>query len=378
MIGPLWGYFSFIKDKVTNPLSIDQYQYLIEALYNDSRTEISSADELLTFTKIFWLNDIEFEGEYDRLFRKFFKWKDLFGVNEILTEPKGPLIDDNKPEKVITEQPNKPTPKPSDSEGIEPILPKEIERKTGMVDFELVLKDGASSPAALSNPDKKFEHNFSLGRAEIMPFNVRNFAQRLRRKVETSEKIVSSTIDVEKMILEFTKRSYIENISYLREDSNQSNVVLFSDRFGSMFAHEYLDTLYSSAMKQIPYCQFEHYFYYNMPTFTEDGSHLHLQKVDGKSEKINSENLKWNNKTWFFILSDAGAHSGMVRRERLKKTIKMWKYLNLISQNVYWINPVPFEYMNDCTAKRLQMVIPMYYPDQIDMTKLINNSIASK
>ena len=371
-VGPLWGFFQFIRDKSAIPLSIDQYFYLVRAIHKFTHKDLITTHDLLQFTKIFWLNDSKFEFQYDYFFNNFFDWENYFA----------PEDDKRKQQSSGSTQPKSTTgPEYQDEhtdirdEG-EPPQPEEQLSNAGtakepIVDFQIVLRDSTFGPTDQEAEIANLDHSFSLSDLTIMPFDARKFVQRLRRKVETAEQVQSDTIDVTLMVEDFIGSGFIEKIIYETADASHSNVVLLEDRFGSMLAYEYLESHFSQALGQIPYCDFQHYFFYNLPEVSKEQGHF-LLPVAGKNSKVlNTQKHDWNQKTWFFILSDAGAHSGLVNRERIKASLKMWHYFNAISKHVYWINPVPFEYLNDCTAKRLQMAIPMINPDLQSLNRMV-------
>ena len=383
MIGPLWGFFKFIKDKFSMPLAIDQYFYLVEVLHkmplysatddpDESKSILENRESLLSFTKIFWLNDLNFEAEYNRYFELFFDKETLL---ETISKP-----GETKKEKhsvsngTNTSPTTKDLPQKSGNE-------KESKSNTklkdpweteGMVDFELVLQDAKGSRPEGKDTLKKSEHTFMLADKAIMPFETRHFAQRLRRKVETTEKVISSRINIPEMVKEYTQQGFVNDILYEYDDSSFSNVVLLADRYGSMLAYEFLEENFRESLQQIPHCNFEHYSFYNLPQL--DRGEYSFRSMDDAVKGNTLQPKKWNDKTWFFVLSDAGGHSGMVNKERMQATLKFWKYLNHISEYVYWVNPIPFEFLNDCSAKRLQMVIPMIHPDDISLHKTINEA----
>ena len=58
----------------------------------------------------------------------------------------------------------------------------------------------------------------------------------------------------------------------------------------------------------------------------------------------------------------------------MRATNKFWNYLKNISEHVYWLNPVPYEFQNDCTARRLTFNIPMIYPDGNGLNSITEKS----
>lgn len=378
MVAPLWGFFEFIKNKFSPPLAIDQYFYLIEAIHkiplvstsksnNEKSYLLEGRTSLLNFTKIFWLNNPQYELEYDRYFNLFFDKEVLFekvSTNEKENIPKvqnrqDPSQISNSPEKEITNEM-----KPKNSA-------EEESKENLMVDFELVLRDIKKEKADDDIDFARPIHKFMLADKAIMPFEVRNFAQRLRRKVETTEQVISERLNIEDMVVEYTQKGFITDLTYEYDDASYSNVVLLADRNGSMLAYEFIEDNFKESLKQIPHCQVEHYVFNNLPDFI-DGEYQF--KTAGSYKNQLSKNTPWNNKTWFFILSDAGGHSGIVNKDRMTATVKLWKYLKSFSSFVHWINPIPFEFLNDCTAKRLQMMIPMSHPDDISLHKIIHEA----
>ncbi|TXE07836.1 hypothetical protein ES711_10415 [Gelidibacter salicanalis] len=378
MVAPLWGFFEFIKNKFSPPLAIDQYFYLIEAIHkiplvNTSKSSgekkhlLEGRSSLLNFTKIFWLNNPQYELEYDRYFNLFFD-------KEVLFEKVLPNEKENTPEVLhnqdATQVSNSPDKDLINEKKPENIL-EDTRKEEGMIDFELVLRDikkeNADDDVEFTRPN----HKFMLADKAIMPFEVRNFAQRLRRKVETTEQVISDRLDIPEMVIEYIQKGFIIDLTYEFDDASYSNVVLLADRNGSMLAYEFIEDNFKESLRQIPHCHVEHYVFNNLPEYI-DGKYQF--KTAGSFKNELSKNPQWNSKTWFFVLSDAGGHSGIVNKDRMTATVRLWKYLKSFSDFVHWINPIPFEYLNDCTAKRLQMMIPMSHPDDISLHKIIHEA----
>ena len=369
MIGPLWSFFKLIKDKGPVPLAIDQYTYFVQALSGMHSMPLDSPKDLLNFTKIFWLNHRSFEDQYEYYFNQLVNWEQIIQVskkNEGLKENSYTTSDTSRGENQELNDEN------THEENSQIEKNNEASLLSEMVDFELVLTDIKSDQAedALEN-QSLYDTNFNLSDNVIMPFKGRKFSQRLRRRVETSDQVVSDELDLPLMIEEFIQTGFIDEIKYELEDASYSNVVFLADRLGSMLAYEYLEKHFKVSLAQIPHCNFEHYSFYNLPELSDHFPHYKLNKADTKNVYLETKDHNWNQNTWFILLSDAGAHSGLVHKERLKGSLKFWRYLKSISNNVHWVNPVPFEYLNDCTAKRLQMIIPMVYPLQKELDSMI-------
>ena len=362
-VAPLWGFFTHIRDRSPVPLSIDQYFFFIDAIHHMDLRHIKTTKDLLEFTKIFWLNNPRFKEQYEHAFTSFLDWEKELNKPTKQEAPAAPIISpavDPIPEKKeesekITDQKEE-VPKP---------LETETKERTSLVDFDLLVKEtestqGIENPAMTPVP----QHEFSLSDLSIVPFDGRHFVQRLRRKVETTEQIFSDVLDIPLIVERFAEMGFIDDFIYEIYETQQSNVVLLTDRSDSMLSFEFLERHFDLSMRQIPYCHFQHFYFYNWPLPIQHGKYFELQPAKKGEVAFTTESHKWNKHTWFFILSDAGGLSGLVNGERIDQTMKFWWHLQNISEHVFWINPVPVEMMDDCTAIRLQMSIPMTHPDK--------------
>ena len=365
-VAPLWGFFSHIRGRSPVPLSIEQYFYLVHAIHSMDLQHIKTSKDLLEFTKIFWLNNPRFKEQYEHAFTSFLDWEKVLNTpvkQEAITTPVVSPVIDPVPEKKEGKE-------KVAEEGRQEAIPKELQVKesTSLVDFDLLVKE-TESDLGFENPSMTPvpQHDFSLSDLAIVPFDGRHFVQRLRRKVETTEQIYSDVLDLPMIVERFAEMGFIDDFIYEIYETQQSNVVLLSDRSDSMLSFEFLERHFELSLRQIPYCHFEHYFFYNWPREVHHGNHFELQPAKKGQESFDTIKHKWNKNTWFLLLSDAGAFSGIVNLERIKQTMNFWKYLQSITEHVHWINPVPNEYMEDCTASRLQISIPMTHPDKDSM-----------
>jgi hypothetical protein len=371
--GPLWRFFRLIRDKAEVALSVEQYMYFMKALHTGS-TRFNDQAELLAFTKLFWLPDRAFESQYDYYFNSVVDWEAEFAKARRGVLSSAPIGNTDKGE--TTNRSNTATEKnsPSDTTSGDSASASQ-QAQTGFVDFTLVLKEIVESHPALPystlDPDA---HDFTLTDAALMPFDNRSIIQRLRRKVETADHVVSDQLDIKAMIREYADHGYIEQIRYQMDDASRSNIVLIADRDTPMLAYRFIEDHFSKGFIQLPHCAFEHYTITARPQMTADKMHFFLQGANAITNNLDTRKHTWSSDTWFFIFSDAGALSGVVDRERMQQTLAFWRYLQHISEHTHWINPVPFSEMNDCTAKRLRLSIPMIEPVEADLVQLIHNA----
>ncbi len=380
---PLWIFFTALKDQTPLVLSIDQYFYFFEAFQQLPLYHFSHYHELRDFCKIFWLNDYRFEKEFDQTFDAMTQWAEIGYIlspeKKTPPPPPEPPVPGPEPPGPKPPRPEPPGPEPPGPEPPRPVS-SEPTNKADFVDFELILREEQGTKETSIISMNQLEHDFALEDQSIMPFRLRYFAQRLRRSVETTEKVMADELDYEQMIKQYCEDRYLNKIVYKFRDSSKSNVVLLADRFGSMLAYEYLELQLRDSISAIPNCHFEQYYFYNIPRRSPDKKHYLLNTVTGRDPVFKTKKQQWDKNTWFFILSDAGAHSGEINEERIDASLAMWKYFKAISKHVYWINPVPKIYMenkvdgeyNDTTAQRLNLIVDMIYPTEKNLNQFFN------
>lgn len=221
-------------------------------------------------------------------------------------------------------------------------------------------------------------NHFMLHDESIMPFSIRYLSQKSRKAFQTNNQVNNKEIDLPAMVRAYCSNKFFDKIIYKRGAINQSNIVLLSDRFGSMLSYEYLEEHLVHSFKIIPECIFEHYFFYNLPEhhnlLTDNNRYYQFNNSERGKKPLLTNNAKWNKDTTFIIFSDAGAHSGVVKKERIKASIDFWNHLVKFSRKIFWLNPVPIREMNDCTAKRLNLYIKMYEPDFVGFEKLFKKA----
>lgn len=372
---PLWAFFDQLRNGTPLLLSVDQYHYFLQAFQQLPTGHFSHYHELRDFCKVFWLKDYAYEADFDMVFERFVNWEEMRTLAGSAGNTGAPVTD-GAPTPTSASQ----TDQEKKAKGPDPIKKSNEEEEEGnegdqplteedtFVDFELVISEQEGGAENTEAAAYKFESTFLLNDQAIMPFELRHFAQRLRRKVETPVRELTDELDFERMTEQYSKLRYIDRVVYREKDSSQSNVVLLADRFGSMLAYEYLEDQLTLAIKAIPDCTFEQYYFYNLPD-QDVMDHCLLQNAGRGKPTFNTAKHKWGKNTWFFILSDAGALSGMVVRERISATLRMWNYFKGISPNVHWLNPVHESIQKGTTAQRLKMVIPMTYPNRDELAK---------
>ena len=364
MKAPLWNFYNELKQKSKLILTIDQYDALMQALHYAPVETARNPAELREFCKLFLLSDDAEELVFDQIFAQVLDWRQFIKKEGAEDKAEEQEVEDKLPEG-RTE--NKKTKDPSRTERIIKRPPKKTRTQREEIqevgNFEVVIDEIQGADNQEDTIRDIVDHSFSVHDGAIEPFQMRNVAQRLREKVQTPTREVTCEVNMPMMIEKYCDERYIENIIYKVKKTSQSNIVLLADRFGSMLAYEFWETHLWRTFRAIPSCRFEHYFFYNLPAKQKSDNAYLLKNVNPRNPILDTNLNKWTTDTWFFIFSDAGGHSGMVNDGRLWATMDLWDFLKNISPNVFWLNPVPTEYMNDCTAKRLQWSIPMYYPD---------------
>jgi len=252
---PLWSLFLKFKSLSTRPLSIDEYFAFITAMHQLPLSEtIKNERDLLKICKLFWLKK---ESEYYLLESCF---KEIFNANlwdweemkkEIDQPQETPKVEKTEKEEVSD------TPKVESKGKEEKNTENKKEEEQQAVqqqeweDIELYIGD-SNQQAVAENQQVYFNHIFNLWDQTIMPFDLRYFAQRLRRRVETSTYETTDELDIPKMIEIFSRNGYLNELHFTRRTASNSNVVLLADRRGSMLAYDYWERQLQQAFKSIP------------------------------------------------------------------------------------------------------------------------------
>ena len=364
---PLWSFFIVLREQMPYALSIDQYAYFFQAFQQFPFGHFQSKKDLLEFCKLFWLVDESFENQFDQLFNQLVNLEISFEPEII--EPTKPITPiDRTPTKFIKKK-FRPAPKPTPNIVVENVEEEiEMDDET-IVNFELVLQDKDSFAYSNPTPTHSFKNQFNLNDQAIMPFGLRHFAQQLRRSVSTSVKEMTDELDVTDMINQYSKNQYIDQIKYQFQESNTSDMVFLSERYGSMLSYEFIERQIRTAMLAIPGMELTHYYFNETPLSSSTPGHFLLKNASFGQKDLDTNKNKWTNKHRFLIFSDAGAHAGMVDKTRLRNTLKFWLFLQQFSSHIYWFNPVPKVYFKGTTAERLNRIIPMVYPSQKELHK---------
>ena len=374
-----YNLFLRLKNQTVIPLSVDQYMDFVKTFAQMPEESFENLDELKQFTKLFWLEntldtkvyDDLFEQEVEKVWKKL--WEKRFEKKEIVKEDKIRKTEDGEreTEKQVTELENKPIEMEDKPIDIEDTDYKDLELIIGEEDEKAYTSDNPLVDYVLSEP-------FQLSDQQIMPFSPRFLSQRTRRLTQREEVEISDEIDMPAIIKRFAQDGFIADVLYLRKVHKRSNIVFLADRFGSMLSYEFLEKQLARSFRMIPKTQFEHYFFYNIPQKDREGR-FQLRTQKKGTLAVDAQNHKWNANTYFFIFSDAGGHSGMVNKGRLIATLDFWHFLkNIAPHNVFWINPVPKDQMNDCTARRLQISIPMIYPAEEQFNRFFTDKRYAK
>ena len=80
---PLWAFYKILKNDSSIVVSIDQYLDFCKAFQELSLDHIQKPDDLRDFCKLFFLDYLRNEAEFNRLFDVFVDWKQLLSKDDI-------------------------------------------------------------------------------------------------------------------------------------------------------------------------------------------------------------------------------------------------------------------------------------------------------
>ncbi len=387
---PLWSFFCILRERTPLILSVDHYLHFHQAFLEIPQIHIQTYHDLRDFCKLFWLQEPEYENEFNYLYDTWVNWEKL----------KEPWKDVTKATPVKGGSPQTDTPPSNDSmdkgseREIKPIkegggkqndnMGKEKEEinfepneplkhnEEEWVDFNLVIREEEEGVGTAPFRSPSLENSFHLDNRFIQAFNTRFLSQRLRRKVESSFKEPTDELHVEKMIQQFCIDRYLDKILFKTKECGSSHIVLLANRYGSMLAYEFIEKQLVEAISLIPECTFEHYCYDKLPLYDEQLHQYELRNVQEGQNTFFTKNCHWTPHTWFFIFSDAGGQSQLLDMDEVDASWEWWNYLKGYSEHVYWINPVTPDRCEDSTVESLSFIIPMIYPHQEDWIAFFN------
>ena len=354
---------------------------------------IQNEATIIELAKLFFAKNAEEAVEIEQVFKQAIqeRWEaikiQVSSLSSIDESPETATIDKKPLEQPISQNDKENRTKPNSSKietknnthsssSKEEIVKKETPKKEGQLEQWYDVNLHLSEEEAQGNIKLSLQldgNHFMLHDESIMPFSIRYLSQKSRKSFQTSHQITTDEIDIPTMVTAYAKSGLFEEVTFHKRPVNQSNIVLLSDRFGSMLSYEFLEDHLIRSFKIIPECLFEHYFFYNLPDKRFESIkqkeernrpyYYALKNATRGGENLYSNKARWTKDTIFFIFSDAGGHSGLVNKARIKATIDLWNHLIGFSKKIYWLNPIPIKEMNDCTAKRLNLLIKMYEPD---------------
>ncbi len=361
MTGLFWGLFKYLKDKPSYKLTIDQYYDFVKAFTKIDRASINSKEELISFCKLFWLNDIDpyYSDQFNNYFEQFTDWDSLHQRWNQLTEPNQEKAQFTPPVERPSQKKIKKKFKKSDVKIPEPkkySASKKLEPEQNWSGFNLVLKEQEGEQ--IEYKPQKITSKFRLNDEVIYPFPARKFTQFLRTSNTKREWKKTDRLNVQSMVKDFSMNGYIENIIVEQKDTVVSEIVLFTDRSSSMLSYEFLENYLKEVLHNLPNGKYDHYHFMLCPRLMEHDI-FYFNSALNPLKDIKSDKVKWNDDTRFIILSDLGANIEL-KEEDMEVILKFYFFLKNISTKVIWINPMNFNMLNDGISKSLQMIIPMY------------------
>ena len=202
------------------------------------------------------------------------------------------------------------------------------------------------------------------------PISERELSQNWKYLRSLEAGSASEEVDVPAMIREVSRRGFFTKVHYLPQRVSSYQVLMMIDQGGSMIPFRPLAQQIVKQAMDLKKVQADHVLYFHdLP-----GKNLYrdarlMQEVE-EQEWIPF--LKSKN-TALIIISDAGAARGSFSDERVYETFKFYRTIAAKVQRIAWLNPVPRQRWNDCSAGFIQQFCPMFGTDREGMKNAIDH-----
>ncbi len=334
-------------------LGFDNYLALLEAL--QMGIGFNSREQLLQLCVLLWLRPHHDEADFRKelgaamiLFQQNVTDQQQSTAEENpdstpTNTNQGKTANEEGKKKAPRAATNEPTPTPSASEN------------TVIISFEKARPNADNRVTSTS--EKAFEkeihqHNYWL-KGNYFEFSSRRLQQDLRALRSGVDSLTKKEFDLDATIEATAKKGYFQEMSWQKTKEWRSDLVVLIDNGSSMVAFQpMIDELIEVLRKDSDQQQQLNVFYFDrapVKHLFRDEDHLQGVELDYFAKKHKSPVL---------ILSDGGAATGGLDRDRLQNTTHLLKALK--NHRVAWLNPMPRHRWKRTTADYISYYVNMF------------------
>jgi uncharacterized protein with von Willebrand factor type A (vWA) domain len=342
---PLFDLFCYLRDTGDFPLTIEQYNLLLQAL--DNGFGISSKTDLKNLCSMLWVKakpNSEIAKKFSQDFDNYFTQLEV-KVKQEIQESRKTDIQENESSKNTTPETETPQTEP-----IPNFLQQPIALQGGML------------------PQEKFKHKSKF------QLYIRDFPL-TERKIQRSCDYLSlpvkqghlTEVDANATVEKFGKEGFLLDIIFQPRRENRAEVLLLIDVSNSMIPFFLLSRKVVDNLQGTKLGKSEIYYFRNHP-----GEYLfsHPQRPEGKL-KFEVLSQLHQQRTTVLIISDGGAARGGWNDKRIELTGDFLQELNSCVRQVAWLNPVPETRWGGTSAQGISEFVKMYELDNVGLVAAV-------
>ncbi|NMG08546.1 hypothetical protein [Brasilonema sp. UFV-L1] len=334
---PLFDLFIRLREKAGLPLTIDQYDMLLQALKGGFG--IASRDELKQICRLLWVKSKSSPQaeKFEQYFEEYFQQLQLQAPKHKSTRTTKETSPDTAPSQTSANDTSSPTsltpPRPSQSS---PQIPIAMRR-------ELL-------------PEKPFGKNHYQLSVKDFPVTERQIQQNWRYLRRSIREGSFTEVDIEATVQQISQDGVFLEPVLIQSRMNRAELLLLIDVSLSMVPFHLLSQKLVENLQSGRLGKADTYYFRNCP---KDYLYFHPQRPDAKPIDELLPKLH-SNRTIALIISDGGAARGGINRERISLTADFLQDLVPCVRHIAWLNPIPEERWRNTTAQAISQMVQMF------------------
>ena len=349
---PLYKLFLTLRNEGFS-LGTEQYLLLIKAL--QERKNLEDLDAIRRTCKIIWTNSLEEAFIFDRHFdfMIFNLQKVAEEVEKVLDSEREKTSETKTPE-LEAEEKTEPTERPS-PEPTDPEVKKESPDLLPSTSPDPAMPEDAGLPLGF-DPMEMIHKKFLL-MGDPSPITLRQMQQSWRYLRHWRREGPKVELDLDQTIQDIGNKGFFLDTAKSAPRINIIELLLLIDRNGSMLPfHAFVEDLERSALHGGRFDKAKSLYFHDYPT-------QFLYRQPQLIEEISLTKLKdhlHKKRTVVMIVSDAGAARQTYSSKRVERSKKLIELLKEYSARQVWVNPIPRDRWQGCSAEDIIEFIPMF------------------
>ncbi|MBD2773735.1 hypothetical protein [Iningainema tapete] len=333
---PLFDLFIGLREEAGLPLTIDQYDMLLQAL--EGGFGIASREELKQICRLLWIKSkSSLQAErFEQYFEQYFERFDF--------QPEKETPRTTIPSNTPVGAKNHSSPQPD----------------TQILDTPHPSVGGVSQiPSAMRGellPEQPFRESRYQLSVRDFPVTRRQIQQNWRYLRRPIREGALTEVDIEATLQKISQDGVFLEPVLMKSRINRAELLLLIDASNSMVPFHLLSQRLVDNLQGGRLGKADIYYFRNCP---RDYLYLHSHRPDALA--INDLLPKLHcQRTVVLIVSDGGAARGGINRDRIKLTREFLDRFTPYVRHLAWLNPMPEERWQDTTAQAISQLVQMF------------------